>query len=775
MHKPVYVFGPFRLDTLARELQRDGEPIALPVSAFDCLVYLIEHRQRPVSKDELIAAAWGSKEASDNLLAQNIVRLRRLTDGDTPCIRTVPRYGYRWVADTRVETHLSEPAFAEPGQYLSEHDEATSRPAPPAVGARRRIYRWAAAMAVVCATVLAGLWLWGTRERAPPVHPLAPEALVVVLPAQVKAEGEWTWLRFGVMDIVASHLRAAGLRTVPSETVMALSHDGVFDAGDDKHTFDATWQITPDVKYLDGTWRVHLGLRSVNGRLDGVETSSKDVLVATRQAADALLSQMGVPGTAGGPAPSLLDDWLSKVAAARMQNEIDAAQAALDEVPAIWRNTPEVAYVQAILECDRGQRELCTQHLQGLLERLDKEGSKDSVLRGRVLYTLGMRYAAAQQMDKAAATLDESIRLLEAAKAGNELANAYLNRAWVAQTQDQLDLASTLLGKGRATYTLTGNVFDMSRADFDMGLIAAKQGQLDSAMAFLQRAYDQYVRYGARTMLPTTLDGMAGVAKQQLKYRDELAITDRFWPLSDDLADIHMRRELIYVRAIALADNGRIVEASSIAHQLLRDLDLQEDAALVAEVPQLLAQMAYDTGDNAEATRFARQAMAIDDGLDRPDRASTWLLLVRALARSGHAQDAASEAERFTRWASGQTAGDGSWSLLYADLAQAELLMTSDAPHGLRKLETLMAMARREGVPSLIVNVGCAYASALLKTGQVDQALAVSGTLSAWVQDDVRVVTLQARIYEALGHTDARDKATQRARLLAGERPLPKD
>jgi DNA-binding winged helix-turn-helix (wHTH) protein len=401
MHRPVYLFGPFRLDTLARELQRDGKPVPLPVSAFDCLIYLVEHRQRPVGKDELIAAAWGRKEASDNLLAQNIVRLRRLMDSDSPCIRTVPRYGYRWVADTRVETHSSEPAFAEPGQSIPGDGGATAGKPPSSISrARHRAYLWATSIVVVCAIFLVGQWLWRTKEVALPANTLAPQALVVVLPAKVKAEGEWTWLRFGVMDIVANHLRAAGLRTVPSETVVALSRDGVFDDIDEKHSLDATWQVMPEVKYLDGTWRVHLQLRSVNGHMEGVEAASKDVLVATRQAAGALLSQMGVPGMTDNQTPSSLDDWLSKVAAARMQNEIDAAQAALDKVPRVWRDTPEVAYVQAILECDRGQRELCTQHLEGLLERLNKERGRDSVLRGRVLYTLGMRYAGAQQMDK---------------------------------------------------------------------------------------------------------------------------------------------------------------------------------------------------------------------------------------------------------------------------------------------------------------------------------------------------------------------------------------
>src|ERR1051325_8117381 len=140
MQKPVYVIGRFRLDPLARELRRDGELVTLPASAFDCLVYLVEHRQRPVGKDELIAAVWGRTEVSDNLLAQHIVRLRRLWEGDVSCIRTVPRVGYHWVAETAVETVEPDAPVHERGE--AEHTAAAEDAAAvadlPALPRRRR-------------------------------------------------------------------------------------------------------------------------------------------------------------------------------------------------------------------------------------------------------------------------------------------------------------------------------------------------------------------------------------------------------------------------------------------------------------------------------------------------------------------------------------------------------------------------------------------------------------------------------------------------------------
>ncbi len=50
------LFGDHALDTDRRELRRGAELIALEPQVFDLLVYLIENRERVVSKDDVIAA-----------------------------------------------------------------------------------------------------------------------------------------------------------------------------------------------------------------------------------------------------------------------------------------------------------------------------------------------------------------------------------------------------------------------------------------------------------------------------------------------------------------------------------------------------------------------------------------------------------------------------------------------------------------------------------------------------------------------------------------------
>src|SRR5690606_41489640 len=73
-----YRFGQFELIPAARLLLRGGQPVTVPVRAFQCLVHLVEHRDRAVSRDELAEAVWKRSNVSDNQIAQAIAAPRRL-------------------------------------------------------------------------------------------------------------------------------------------------------------------------------------------------------------------------------------------------------------------------------------------------------------------------------------------------------------------------------------------------------------------------------------------------------------------------------------------------------------------------------------------------------------------------------------------------------------------------------------------------------------------------------------------------------------------------
>jgi TolB-like protein/DNA-binding winged helix-turn-helix (wHTH) protein len=102
--KAVFEFGCFRLNPAERLLLRAKAQVQLPPKAFDALLVLVEHRGRLLGKDELLRKVWPGTFVEESNLAQHISILRKaLRDGEDgfQYIETVPRYGYRFIAEVR--------------------------------------------------------------------------------------------------------------------------------------------------------------------------------------------------------------------------------------------------------------------------------------------------------------------------------------------------------------------------------------------------------------------------------------------------------------------------------------------------------------------------------------------------------------------------------------------------------------------------------------------------------------------------------------------------
>jgi DNA-binding winged helix-turn-helix (wHTH) protein/pimeloyl-ACP methyl ester carboxylesterase len=98
----TFLFEDFSLDIPSRELRRGAERIALEPQVFDLLVYLIENRDRVVSRDDLIASVWAGRIVSESTLASRINAVRQAIDDDGHAqrlIRTVMRKGVRFVGE----------------------------------------------------------------------------------------------------------------------------------------------------------------------------------------------------------------------------------------------------------------------------------------------------------------------------------------------------------------------------------------------------------------------------------------------------------------------------------------------------------------------------------------------------------------------------------------------------------------------------------------------------------------------------------------------------
>ncbi len=106
----VYRFGSFVLDVADRSLKRKGAAIALTPKTFDLLVTLVENAGRLVEKETLMRTVWPDVAVEEGNVTKGVFSLRQLleADGAPPCIETVPKRGYRFIASVTI-AHQDEP------------------------------------------------------------------------------------------------------------------------------------------------------------------------------------------------------------------------------------------------------------------------------------------------------------------------------------------------------------------------------------------------------------------------------------------------------------------------------------------------------------------------------------------------------------------------------------------------------------------------------------------------------------------------------------------
>jgi Tol biopolymer transport system component/DNA-binding winged helix-turn-helix (wHTH) protein len=99
-------FEGYVIDRPRWTLAWQGEPVALSRKTFDLLLYLIDHRERVVSRDELLQALWPEQFIEEGNLTQHIFLLRKELsrhESGRKIIETISGRGYRFTAPVEVE------------------------------------------------------------------------------------------------------------------------------------------------------------------------------------------------------------------------------------------------------------------------------------------------------------------------------------------------------------------------------------------------------------------------------------------------------------------------------------------------------------------------------------------------------------------------------------------------------------------------------------------------------------------------------------------------
>jgi len=111
----IYAFDAYTLDTDRYELRHAGRVCRLEPQALDILAYLLEHRDRVVTKHELLEHLWPNRFVGEGILAQRLMTIRKAIgdSGRSQCwIKTLHGRGYRFAASVAVHTNAADFANA---------------------------------------------------------------------------------------------------------------------------------------------------------------------------------------------------------------------------------------------------------------------------------------------------------------------------------------------------------------------------------------------------------------------------------------------------------------------------------------------------------------------------------------------------------------------------------------------------------------------------------------------------------------------------------------
>jgi len=214
-----YEFGRFRLNVAERVLLRDGEHVPLTPKVFDILVALVEHGGQVVSKDDLMKRVWPNIFVEEGNLTQNISLLRKAlgeTPGGAQFIETVPRRGYRFVAETHSSRHDLPAVAAEETRVVSTPPVSLHDTSGQLAGIRRTpVFALAGGLVVIALIGLGYFTGWGKAGNNSAIQSIA------VLPfVDESADPDGEYINDKIAESLINSLsKLPQLRVVPRSVV----------------------------------------------------------------------------------------------------------------------------------------------------------------------------------------------------------------------------------------------------------------------------------------------------------------------------------------------------------------------------------------------------------------------------------------------------------------------------------------------------------------------------------------------------------------------------
>jgi DNA-binding winged helix-turn-helix (wHTH) protein/TolB-like protein/Tfp pilus assembly protein PilF len=203
----IYRVSQYEINTTQFTFSDSGKMVPVEPKVFDVIVYLLNHRNTVISRDELFAQIWANREVTDTTLSNHIKSARKLF-GDSgelqSVIKTIRGRGYQFVADVE---EVAQPQLNEIP-----------------VKNQRNIRRLTTLF--ISIVLFIGFWLWWTNDSS--VSNEDKRRLVLVLPFTVSSVEHEKWQAFAdqmTREVIRKLNHVPDLRVIPASSAFIFNED----------------------------------------------------------------------------------------------------------------------------------------------------------------------------------------------------------------------------------------------------------------------------------------------------------------------------------------------------------------------------------------------------------------------------------------------------------------------------------------------------------------------------------------------------------------------
>ncbi|HJV71045.1 winged helix-turn-helix domain-containing protein [Ideonella sp.] len=574
MSRDVYRFGRCELRVATRELLVDGAVRPIERRPFDLMVYLLRHRHRVISKDELLNAVWAGDCVTPGAIASAMLKLRRLIEDKDPAavlISTAHRIGYRFGGTVQVTTDAPE----TPPIALA--------PSPAPTG---------------CALAL----LPFENQTGEPDLDWVELGLVTMVQRALAADRR--------LEVSAITSVLAALRTLPVDSTLAQRANAL-------HRLLGVQRVVhAAIAGGEGGYRLDVTLAGPAGTVSE-QLAGPDLLQLARSLAARLESDVEPRAPAhfaGFDGGSSAATWtLGRAMQAAAENKWHVALSLLDAVLQIEPDHP-VARLERLRSLVALDDNAAFDTGHALLQAA-RDGD-NRALEADVQLELAQAYLKRRLNDHARVHLDEALQAAEGQESTAWRLNLGLLRAELALGQLDWPTAARMLDRAEALCQVSGNVFDRIRTLSTQVILEATTGDMRQAWVHAGQAAELYRQHGI----------LVGQARAECNYANASGslglchLAERHGELALSLSrDMNVWASTA-VSASMLCGLYRQMRKPHHLARVLRDLEqVHADATVMNPMYQLVgrAQLAIARQQYAEAADRLQEAAAHARGAGR--------------------------------------------------------------------------------------------------------------------------------------------------------------